>query len=260
MCYDAKALLETQLKRAKKYNDAEWQKEIEEDLIPFEKYNLYHAAGFSHPQLLIYPDNQPYKPTPSTWGLLPHWVKDDKQRMTFWNRTLNARGETIFEKPAFRDAAKNSRCLIYMDGFYEHHHFKGKTYPFFIQRADKSPMIMAGLWSKWKNPANLEEWHTFAIVTTKGNSLMEEIHNNPKLAEPRMPLILPEVIADQWLQPVDNELDQQAIQDLILPLPENELVAHTVRKLRGKEATGNLPKASELYDYYELINKDQTLF
>lgn len=260
MCYDAKALLETQLKRAKKSGDQNWIREIEDELIPFEQYNLHHAAGFAHPQLFIYTDEAPYVPKLATWGLIPHWVKDDSQRQQYWNRTLNARGETIFEKPAFRTAAQSHRCLICVDGFYEHHHFKNKTYPYFIRPKSQEPMLLAGLWSEWTSPQTGQLWTSFAIVTTKANPLMQDIHNNPKIEEPRMPFILSEEEVDSWLQPIENEGDQQSIQSMILPFPETELQAHTVRKIRGKDAIGNQPEASEPYDYYEIINKNQTLF
>lgn len=116
-----------------------------------------------------------------------------------WNNTLNARGETIFEKPSFRTSAKNHRCIIYVAGFYEHHHYNNKTYPFFIYRKDAQPMALAGLWSEWKNPDTGGRLNTFSIVTTKGNKMMARIHNNPKLKEPRMPVILPSELEDEWL-------------------------------------------------------------
>ena len=136
MCYDIKTSLETQLKRAKRFNDEQAIREIEEKLLPYLDLPLYHASGYSHPSLLIYTNDSPHIPIIASWGLVPHWVKDNTQRKKIWNNTLNARGETIFEKPSFRESARSKRCLIYVDGFYEHHHFKGKTYPFLIKRKD----------------------------------------------------------------------------------------------------------------------------
>ena len=74
-----------------------------------------------------------------------------------------------------------------MDGFYEHHHHKGKTYPYYIYRRDGNPMVLAGLYSDWADPETGELLTTFSIVTTAGNPMMARIHNNPKLAGPRMP-------------------------------------------------------------------------
>ncbi|MGB5555280.1 MAG: SOS response-associated peptidase family protein, partial [Flavobacteriaceae bacterium] len=129
MCYDIKAGLEAQLKRAKRDGDVHGVAEIMEKLVPLTDLPLHHASGFSHPELLIYTDRSPNFPEVATWGLVPHWVHDEAQLKKTWNNTLNARGETIFEKPSFRDSAKQHRCLVFVDGFFEHHHFKGKTYP-----------------------------------------------------------------------------------------------------------------------------------
>ena len=117
MCYDIKASLEAQLTRAQREQDYQAIEEIMEKLIPLTDLPIHHASGFSHPELLIYTDRSPNFPVVATWGLVPHWVKDDEQRKKLWNNTLNARGETIFEKPSFRNAAKHNRCIVYVDGF-----------------------------------------------------------------------------------------------------------------------------------------------
>ena len=145
MCYDIKVSHEAQLKRAIRRGDWAAVEEIEEMLMPYTDLPLHHASGFTHPEILIYTDEQPEYPIVATWGLVPHWVHDEAQQKKLWNSTLNAKGETIFKKPSFRESAKNKRCLVYVDGFYEHHHFGGNTYPFYIHRKDKEPFIMAGL-------------------------------------------------------------------------------------------------------------------
>jgi putative SOS response-associated peptidase YedK len=252
MCYDIKASYEAQLKRAKRRGDLNAIAEIEEKLIPFTDLPLYHASGFSHPELLIYTNRSPEFPEVATWGLVPHWVRDEEQLKKTWNKTLNARGETIFDKPSFRQSAKYNRCLLYIDGFYEHHHFNKKTYPFFIQKKDNSPMALAGLYSEWTNPESGGLMNTFCIVTTKGNSMMAKIHNNPKIEGPRMPLILPEEHQDNWLKIIKDDLDVQFIKELMQSYAEEELKAHTVKKIRGKEYLGNTEENSEEYIYEEL--------
>ncbi len=252
MCYDIRASLETQLKRALRRGDQEAADEIREKLLPFTDLPLFHASGFSHPRLLIYTDESPEYPSVATWGLIPHWVKDSDQQKQIWNRTLNARGETIFEKPAFRLAAKSNRCLIFVDGFYEHHHHNGSTYPHYIHRRDGEPLVLAGLYSDWADPETGEVLTSFSIVTTEGNPMMARIHNNPKLAGPRMPLILPDDLADQWLQPCEDGPDRQALEELIRSYPEEELTAYTVGKLRGKSYPGNVPEITREVAYPEL--------
>ena len=146
--------------------------------------------------------------------------------------------------------------MIHVDGFYEHHHYRRKTYPFFIHRKDNEPITFAGLWSIWEDPESGGIWKTFAIVTTEGNPLLAKIHNNPKLEGPRMPVILSKESENDWIMPYDEQLwekeQKKAIQNLIRSYPEEELAAHTVHKLRGKEYSGNVPEISEPVEYAEL--------
>jgi len=252
MCYDIKTSLESQLRRAEFNSDEQDIRELKEKLKPFVETNLYHASGYAHPHTLIYPDANPFLPTISVWGLIPAWVRDTAKKAQLWNATLNARGESIFEKPSFRDSAKNRRCIIILDGFYEHHHKQGKTFPYFIQKKSGAPMTVAGLWSEWLDKATGELVNSFTIVTTKANALLTKIHNNPKLKEARMPVLLADEDIDTWLQPITGEADKKAITALIKPWEGEELIAYTVRRLRGKEAIGNVPEATEEFHYPEL--------
>lgn len=254
MCYDIKASLESQLKRARYRGDLQAIDEILEKLIPLTDLPIYHASGFSHPEILIYTDDSIDFPKVATWGLVPNWIKDEVHLKNLWDHTLIARGETIFEKPSFKEAAMHGRCLIYIDGFYEHHHYNNKTYPFFIQRNDKKPIVLAGLWNEWINQETNGRMNTFSIVTTKGNLLMDKIHNNPKIECSRMPLILPDALAGLWLKPIENDLDKINLQELIKSYPEDLLKAHSVHKLRGKEYLGNVEEISDKVDYKELKN------
>jgi len=248
MCYDVQSKLETLLKRAIRFHDDEGIRRLKIELAPY-LTNHYHVSGFTHPSLLIYPDKNSFTPIASVWGLVPYWVKDQKQKLQLWNNTINARGETIFEKPSFREAALKKRCVLYVDGFYEHHYHKSKPYPFFISKKDKKPMAIGGLWSEWLDKESGEIVNTFTIVTTKANEIMKKIHNNPKLAEARMPLILNEQDEEKWLE---STPDENIIKSLIQPYTETELTYHSVQKLRGKNAVGNIPEASEEFIYEEL--------
>ncbi len=252
MCYDLKSKLQSQLKYAKRYTP-ELVDAIIEDLKKYMdpgELEIYHASGFSHPKLLIYTNENPAKPVLSQWGLIPHWTKDKASAQEFWNNTLNARSETIFEKPSFRDAAKAKRCLIVIDGFFEHHHFRGNTYPFFISRKDGEPITLAGLWAEWTDKATGELHHTFTIVTTKGNPMLATIHNNPKLNEPRMPVIIKDGREDIWLNTKNQEPE---LHQLFIPFDERELQAYTVNKLRGKESVVDATEASDPFEYPELV-------
>ncbi len=247
MCYDIKTKVEAALKRARHYGNEEAVQMLIEKFRPFLEEEWFHTSGFQHPKLLIYTGDSAEMPIVASWGLIPFWVRNEQQQLDIWNKTINARGESIFEKPSFRTSANSKRCLIYIDGFFEHHHFAGNAYPFYIQRIDGEPIVLGGLWDEWTNRASGEIVNSFTIVTTKANSLLRKIHNNPKLKEARMPLIIEENRAEDWIKG-----SVQQAKKLIVPAEDGILSAHTVRKLRGKNAVGNSPEAIEEYTYPEL--------
>ena len=253
MCYDVRVHLDTQLKRANREGNKEVLKDIKERIKEVADFPYYHVTGFKHPRLLIYTNENPYEPTISQWGLAPYWVKNKKQLYGAWNKTLNARGETIFDLKSFKSSAQSRRCLIPIDGFYEHRHFNNNTYPHFIFRKGSQPMVLAGLWREWTDEESGETQSTFTIVTTTANEMMEKIHNNPAASEePRMPLILPDELQDKWLGEYDEELAEKAISELIGPYPDEEMEAYTVDRLRGKAYKGNVAEITNKVDYPEL--------
>jgi len=250
MCYDIKVLHETALKRARRKNDPELMSIIEKELESFKKAGFYHVSGYSHPKIPVYTSDNQYFPKLKNWGLIPFWAKDEQTAVSIKNKTLNARFETIFEKPSFRASAKNKRCIVFVDGFYEHHHFKGKTYPYFIQSEKPEPICLAGIWDEWANPETGEIYQGFSIVTTKANKLMEKIHNNSKLPEARMPLMLSIEEEEKWL---NLDLDKDKIQKIRFDGSANNLKAHTIQRLRGKSSLGNVPEVSKEHNYPELL-------
>lgn len=259
MCYDVKATLQTQLKYAKKYTP-ELVPEIEAKLAPLlekTELNWQHVSGFVHPHLLIYTQQNNWNPQIAQWGLIPEWAKDEAQAKSIQNKTLNARSETIFEKPSFKLAAESKRCVIAIDGFYEHHHFAGKTFPYFFYNDNGNPLTLAGLWSDWRNPTSGISQKTFSIVTTRGNSTFQEIHNNPKLNEPRMPVILNDNQVESWLNPT---ISQQELGLLFEPKAHPNLKHHTVAKLKGKLANKDKMNAAKHYRYAALEEIQGNLF
>ncbi|MFT4660411.1 MAG: putative SOS response-associated peptidase YedK [Patiriisocius sp.] len=253
MCYDIKTKLETMLKYARRYYDEQTILDLENKLAPYLDDPLHHASGFSHPRLLIYTGEHGNKPVLATWGLIPHWTKGKEQAKKFWNNTLNARGETIFEKPSFRDSARSKRCIVFLDGFYEHHHYKEGKYPFFISRKDKDPIALAGLWSEWVDKDTGEIILTFTIVTTEANTMLAKIHNNPKLAGPRMPVIIEDGEEEMWMINEGANIDSVRVRSLIKASDPDKLMAHTVQKLKGKAYLGNETEVSNEFIYEELV-------
>ncbi len=254
MCYTAEAGTQIALKYAKHRGDVHAIEELELELerLQILKEPKFHVSGFTHPKLLVFTNEAPFKPQEFVWGLIPGWTKTLADGMKFWNNTLNARGETIFEKPSFRSSAKSKRCLIYVDAFYEFHHYSGKKYPFRIAMKDKEPITFAGLWEEWVDKQSGEIWNTCTIVTTVGNPLMTKIHNNPKAEGPRMPVILSKDVQDEWLIDCKTDQDKKHLESLIKPFPEDLLEAHTVRPLLGKSAAPNTAEVEKEYVYPEI--------
>jgi len=126
------------------------------------------------------------------WGLVPSWAKD----ASIGSRMINARSETVMEKPSFRAAFTRRRCLILADGFYEWQRVEGKSAsPFLFQRKDKKPFAFAGLWETWKNPEG-EELRTTTILTTSANDVVAPVHE-------RMPVMLTLERGREWLREKD---------------------------------------------------------
>jgi putative SOS response-associated peptidase YedK len=135
------------------------------------------------------------------WGLIPSWVKDPR---TF-SLVINARGESVLDKPAFKNAMKYRRCLFPADGFFEWERKGERKRPYFVRRKGGGPLAFAGLWESWMGP-NGEEQESAAIITTTASRSIAHIHD-------RMPIILPPEAFDFWLDPkVDAETATAAIQ------------------------------------------------
>jgi len=177
------------------------------------------------------------------WGLIPFWVKDTHSADKIRLRTLNARAETIFEKPAFRLSIKDKRCLVLVDGFYEWREVGKKKYPYYIRLANDSAFTLAGIWDMWINNNTGQPINTFSIITTRANSLMEVIHNTRK----RMPVILKQEDEKIWL---NNDLEPERITALLTPYDENEMEAYTVSKLiSSRKINTNVPEVIKRYEY-----------
>ena len=145
------------------------------------------------------------------WGLIPFWAKDP----SIGNRLINARGETILEKPSFRNAFRSRRCLVLCDGFYEWKRNGGKI-PYRITRVDSSPFAMAGIWEKWYDIQG-EAIYSFSIITTSPNLLMVKIHD-------RMPVILNREDEKKWISPMPEE----ELVKILRPYPAEEMKAFPV--------------------------------
>jgi putative SOS response-associated peptidase YedK len=149
------------------------------------------------------------------WGLIPSWAKE----ASIGNRMINARAESLAEKPAFRAAFRKRRCLLVADGFYEwRKRPEGPKQPYRIAREDGGPFAFAGLWERWRNPEDGAWIESCTIVTTDANALLAPIHE-------RMPVILPPADYGTWLDPGTAP---EAAQRLLGPYAGADLVAYPI--------------------------------
>lgn len=130
------------------------------------------------------------------WGLVPFWAKDP----SIGNRMINARAETVAEKPSYRNAYKHRRCIVLADGFYEWRKQGNAKTPYFISLESGQPFALAGLWEDWTDRDSGESLQTTTLITTDANDFMSQLHH-------RMPVILEAATATDWLAGSNDLLD-----------------------------------------------------
>ena len=243
MCYNAKSILTQKLKTAIRCgNDDSKIDALIEKLKKLNKnHSSHYANAFSKPKLLTQTNEADSEAQLIEWGLIPHWCKDVEQAYKISSMTINARSETIFEKPSFRDSARSKRCLIALDGYYEYMHLNKRKYPFFVQLKD-SPMVVAGLWSEWVNQETGKIKKTSTMVTTEANDLLKLVHNTKQ----RMPVVLDEQGQFDWMN-----LEKDAC-DLFKPFPSSEFKVNSTPAILGTNGVGDSEQASSEFDYPEL--------
>ena len=154
------------------------------------------------------------------WGLIPSWAQDT----SLGSRFINARSETLAEKPAFRSAFKKRRCLIPAAGFYEWKRQDNIKQPFFIRMRDEKPFAFAGLWEHWEGDEE-KAIESCTILTTEPNDVMRHIHN-------RMPVILSAEHYDMWIDPANTNI--ALLKPLLRPFPSDEMEAYPVSSYVNK--------------------------
>ena len=151
------------------------------------------------------------------WGLIPFWAKD----RSIGSRMINARAETVADKPSFRDGFRRRRCLVLADGFYEWQRTGSGKRPMRVAMRSGEPLAFAGIWSMWKDPED-NSIPTCAIVTTSANELLRLIHH-------RMPAILPREMEGFWLD--RSNQDTTELRSVLTPYPDDAMEAYEVSTL-----------------------------
>ena len=166
------------------------------------------------------------------WEFIPSWIHNTKELELSREKftTLNAKGENLLESKMYRDASLKRRCIVLSSGFYEWRHYKPigakkeNAYPYFITIKDKPVFFMAGIYQPWTDKNTGETIDSFAIVTTAANTLMAKVHNKKK----RMPTILSESLAHEWIQ---DELNESRIKEIAnFQLDDEYMEANSIRK------------------------------
>jgi putative SOS response-associated peptidase YedK len=164
------------------------------------------------------------------WGLIPSWAKDDSMA----SKLINARAETVAEKPSFRDAFKKRRCLIIADGFYEWKKAGTEKIPHYIRLKSKEPFAFAGLFDHWEAPEG-KVLTTCTIITTEANELMSNLHE-------RMPVILPREQYELWLDA--SVKNQDTLKEMLKPYSPDLMEAYPVSRMVNSPSN-NSPKCVE---------------
>lgn len=205
-----------------RFSFAPLQKIIEERFdVWVDKSNYKHRYNCSPTQnLAVITNENPRELSFYRWGLIPFWAKDK----SIGARMINAKAETIDEKPAFRTAFKKRRCLVLADGFYEWKKTPSGKLPHRIILKSEAPFAMAGIWEQWKDESG-SELRSFAIITTSPNEKVAEIHN-------RMPVIIPPQNEKDWL----HGSDVQILKNLLKPYPAEDIDIYPVSKMVNSPA------------------------
>ena len=169
--------------------------------VPLEYKEHFHINGFGKTQLHIITQDEPNFIYPANWGLIPDYAVSDPESFNY--NTLNARSEGIFKSNTYKKSAESRRCLILADGFFEPHHYKKKSQPYYCTLEGHKLFLFAGLYN-----ALDDDLFTTSIITVPANDLFETIHNQKK----RMPLVLDETFTEEWIK---SDLNPSQVKDLM---------------------------------------------
>lgn len=214
-------------------------KQLEDDFPP-----IYYVNAFTKPFYPVITNDLPNKIQWFQWGLIPYFCRSEQAAKSIVQKTVNARSETVFSRPAFKSAALYQRCIVPVTGFLEWHDQNGKKYPFFVSEPDQKPFFLAGIWNRWTNPENQKVIATFSILTTEANDFLAKIHNLKK----RMPVILSQKNAKLWL---DKTATVEQLKAILVPYV-GQLVAWPIAKINPRQNNNDRPDILRPYHYPEL--------
>lgn len=206
----------------------------------------YHHNGFTHPNMLVIPQEKSEFLAPAVWGIVPKDKTADEIKPYFkesvrYGGGLNARSEKVFDHFIYKDSIMSRRCIIPVSGFFEPHDHKKKKYPYYFKNADDSPLALAGIYTV------IDTYITFTILTKSASPLFEKIHNLKK----RQPMILSLEDSKNWL---DNNLETNQVSEFLKhTYPESNLETYPVSKdLFSPKTDSNKEEIINKVNYPEL--------
>jgi putative SOS response-associated peptidase YedK len=255
MCYDAAFLTKKAEDYAKRHGEISiWERALAQ------RPAMYHVNGFSEPELPVITAQAPDEVQFFQWGFIP-MVYAPKVHGRPLN-TLNARNDKIFtSRSIYKKAAQSQRCLVMMDGFFDHHKKDGIAYPFYVRLKSGKPFFVAGLWQNFLHKRDEISLLTVTLVTGPANKEMAWIHNEPAYSSTsRMIYIVDPEDDETWLT---GDAEQAA--DCIAPLPDGSLEYHPCPPVRSNKKLqrtymGNTPEIQKQYHYPELEGEQESLF
>lgn len=199
------------------------------------------TSGFANPQLPIVTSQGI---TFAQWGLIPSWTLDQSQANEIKTKTLNAVGETVFEKKSYKHSILSKRCILPVNGFLDWRHLGKEKYPYLVKATPNLIFSLGCIYDFWKDDMTGTTIQSFSIITTPANLLMEKIHNTKK----RMPLILNPHDEKNW---INSEIDSHEILDLIKPFSDSQMTATSLNKNILSKSADSIDLLSPTY-YPEL--------
>ena len=229
---------------------------IENGIISEKQLSLFpdkqFVKGFDFPVMPVISDENPEIIQMFRWGFVPPHTSTTEKATAFLHQynTLNAKAENLFESRLFQNAIQKQRCLVLCSGFFEWRYKNpakknSEKYPFYVSLKDDGIFVFGGIWEKFTDQDSGEIIHTYAIITTPANDLMELIHNTKK----RMPLIIEPEKALKWL---DQNLSEEEIKAYFQPFASDKLKAIPVKKINPRLQYENDPGITVYYHYQEL--------
>ncbi|WP_424961012.1 SOS response-associated peptidase [Ekhidna sp.] len=255
MCYDAATMAKKAKHYAQRYGDTDmWEQ------VKIKYPAMYHLNGFDEPDLPVITNEQPDRVSLHHWAFVPFVYAPQIHGRPM--NTLNARNDKIFTSSSiYRESANSRRCLVMLDGFFDHHKKEGIAYPHYVRLKTDEPFLVGGLWQTFQDPRDGIPIDTVTLVTGPANKEMAWVHNEPAYSpDSRMIFIVPKEHDELWLHGTPEEAAE-----IIQPLPDGLLEYYPCQPIKdnkklNRKYSGNVPEVQQRKYYPKLEEIQGGLF